>query len=462
MLRKALQCRLGALFLAFLGLSCLEEAFVAKVFFNTSGRLERGSLSDTSEAPRCLVPVYQGLCLVRKAPSSDLLEPVLLSEAPGKESSESSKTQFLASLGRPASGPLLELQQRTLEKGGAGGASGAGFWLLDLSASPEPPKGSDLGAEGEWSKLRSRSGPSVMDALAADDYAALLSTAVGLSEWHRSVPFCAKCGGRTAPFRAGLNRRCEACGARYRPRLDPSVIVLVTHKKRCLLGRKAVWPPGRYSTLAGFVEFGETLEECVVREVREESGVSVDPSSIRFVASQPWLFPRSLMMGFIAEASDPSLQLDAEELEDVGWFDRATLQGALASEEACDGTPASLNVPSRASLANTLMRTWLRDAEDETGAARSIEGWVVIVSGVHEEAQEDDIFEAFSEYGDIKNLHLNLDRRTGFVKGYAFIEYENKQEADAAIKGMDGNTLLDHKLDVSWAFAKPGSKKKRR
>lgn len=93
----------------------------------------------------------------------------------------------------------------------------------------------------------------------------------------------------------------------------------------------------------------------------------------------------------------------------------------------------------------------LDDDDDETGAARSIEGWVIIVSGVHEEAQEDDIFEAFSEYGDIKNLHLNLDRRTGFVKGYAFIEYENKQEADVAIKSMDGNTLLDHKLDVSWA-----------
>ncbi|CAJ1406584.1 unnamed protein product [Effrenium voratum] len=98
----------------------------------------------------------------------------------------------------------------------------------------------------------------------------------------------------------------------------------------------------------------------------------------------------------------------------------------------------------------------LDDDDDETGAARSIEGWVIIVAGVHEEAQEDDIFEAFSEYGDIKNLHLNLDRRTGFVKGYAFIEYENKQEADAAIKSMDGNTLLDHKLDVHWAFAKPG------
>mmetsp|Transcript_116731 Transcript_116731/g.190034 ORF Transcript_116731/g.190034 Transcript_116731/m.190034 type:complete len:147 (+) Transcript_116731:75-515(+) len=97
----------------------------------------------------------------------------------------------------------------------------------------------------------------------------------------------------------------------------------------------------------------------------------------------------------------------------------------------------------------------LDDDEDDTGPARSVEGWVIIVSGVHEEAQEDDVFEAFAEFGDIKNLHLNLDRRTGFVKGYSFIEYESKQEAEAAIKGMNKAMLLDSKLSVSWAFGKP-------
>merc|ERR1711957_297088 len=97
----------------------------------------------------------------------------------------------------------------------------------------------------------------------------------------------------------------------------------------------------------------------------------------------------------------------------------------------------------------------LPEEGEVAGPARSIEGWVIVVSGVHEEAQEDDVFEAFAEFGDIKNLHLNLDRRTGFVKGYAFIEYETKQEAAQAIKGMDGTVLLEQKLAAQWAFTKP-------
>ena len=96
------------------------------------------------------------------------------------------------------------------------------------------------------------------------------------------------------------------------------------------------------------------------------------------------------------------------------------------------------------------------------GPARSIEGFVIIVSGVQEEAQEDDVFDAFSEFGDIKNLHLNLDRRTGFVKGYSFIEYEKKREAEAAIKNMNAAELLGQTLSVDWAFLKPGGQKRGR
>jgi len=100
--------------------------------------------------------------------------------------------------------------------------------------------------------------------------------------------------------------------------------------------------------------------------------------------------------------------------------------------------------------------------DGDEGPARSIEGWVVIVAGVHEEAQEDDVYEAFAEFGDIKNLHLNLDRRTGFVKGYAFIEYETKREAESAIKGMDAQVLLEQRLAVNWAFSKPSRGRRRR
>ncbi|CAK0822910.1 unnamed protein product [Prorocentrum cordatum] len=139
------------------------------------------------------------------------------------------------------------------------------------------------------------------------------------------------------------------------------------------------------------------------------------------------------------------------------------LVAAAATQLHLSGSIISTLPPLPADVIHAGQFETLGDGDGEGGGpARSIEGWVIIVSGVHEEAQEDDVFEAFAEHGDIKNLHLNLDRRTGFVKGYAFIEYETKQEAEAAIKGMDSQVLLEQKLSVQWAFAKPGGRRRRK
>ncbi len=150
------------------------------------------------------------------------------------------------------------------------------YYLLDVSHLPDAPA---LGpAEAVWAPLRARAGPSPCDTLECDE-AALLGTAAGMGRWHRSVRFCAQCGSADVkPYREGKGRQCAACGVRFRPRLDASIIVLVTDRagERCLLGRNARWPEGRYSTLAGFLEFGETLEECVVREVEEEAGEAAE------------------------------------------------------------------------------------------------------------------------------------------------------------------------------------------
>merc|ERR1740123_493191 len=144
---------------------------------------------------------------------------------------------------------------------------------------------------------------------------------------------------------------------------------------------------------------------------------------------------------------------------DVDYDEEMPEEGARASGQKVKGR-GSQDDDRYAGKAGAFER--LANEEDEAGPARSIEGWVVVVSGVHEEAQEDDVYEAFAEFGDIKNLHLNLDRRTGFVKGYAFIEYETKNEAAQAIKGIDRQVLLEQRLQVQWAFTKPSGERRRR
>jgi NAD+ diphosphatase len=161
--------------------------------------------------------------------------------------------------------------------------------------------------------------------------AALAAYAGSLLAWHRRHRFCANCGAPTEPRDGGHERVCPACGAHHFPRTDPVVIVRVTDgADGLLLGRQARWPEGRFSLLAGFVEPGETLEEAVRREVLEESGVRLD--SVEYLASQPWPFPSSLMLGFsaLAERGDP--RPDDDELAEVRWFEREEIERAARGE----------------------------------------------------------------------------------------------------------------------------------
>jgi NAD+ diphosphatase len=184
--------------------------------------------------------------------------------------------------------------------------------------------------------------------------AGLAAHAAALVNWHRRHRHCAACGTPTAVAEGGIVRRCPSCGIDHHPRTDPVVIMLVTDgDRRVLLGRQASWPPRRYSALAGFVEPGESLEEAVAREVREEAGVEVGPPE--YVASQPWPFPTSLMLGFTAPwRSGEPRRVDAE-LEDVRWFTRDDVAAAVAERD--DGP---LGVPPRFAIARRLLERWLR------------------------------------------------------------------------------------------------------
>ena len=205
--------------------------------------------------------------------------------------------------------------------------------------------------------------------MARDDDVALVASARALGLWHRSVRYCAACGGETAPHRAGRNRRCVVCGARYRPRVDPSIIVLVARGDECLLGRQAAWPAGRYSTLAGFVELGETFEEAVVREVREKAGVACDRSTLRRRVAGVAL-QRSLMVGFVVETADTALEVDESELEDALVLGAHVLEHlARQGDSDAPATPGEFHVPSGISLARKLIEAWALGPGAEKPAA---------------------------------------------------------------------------------------------
>lgn len=191
----------------------------------------------------------------------------------------------------------------------------------------------------------------LLNAMRCED-AALWGTARSLIEWHNRHRFCANCGSPTELFRAGWGRRCGACSAEHYPRVDPVVIMLAQHEGRVLVGRQPQYPEGRYSALAGFVEPGESIEEAVARELKEEAGIEV--REVRYVASQPWPFPGQLMIACIAEAAGDALLIDRTELDDAKWVDRAGVVSAMAGEPG-----APFLAPPHFAIAHTLFASWL-------------------------------------------------------------------------------------------------------
>ena len=206
------------------------------------------------------------------------------------------------------------------------------------------------------------------------DDASLLAHARGMIVWHTSTQFCCKCGSRTKPQRAGASRKCinEDCKSSSYPRLEPASIMLITDRtgEHCLLGRKSIWPVGRYSALAGFTEVGETLEQTVVRETFEEAGVRVDAESLRMVCSQPWPFPSSLMIGYRGVCIGdglPTVNFDDKEMQDVKWFSKSDVRNGLegGSTSLGDWKPnekeAILHFPGVSSLARIMITAWCNE-----------------------------------------------------------------------------------------------------
>jgi NAD+ diphosphatase len=201
--------------------------------------------------------------------------------------------------------------------------------------------------------------------MVAPEDAAILAQSRSLVDWHQRHGFCAQCGSATAPAEAGYTRRCsnEACKAQHFPRTDPVVIMLAVRRDEktgqdvVLLGRQPQFMPGMFSALAGFMEPGESIEEAVRREIHEEAGIAC--GAVRYIASQPWPFPSSLMIGCVAEALDAKITVDKAELDDAQWFSRDQIALMLQNSTDMEATP---RMPPPLSLAHQIARRWLAGA----------------------------------------------------------------------------------------------------
>ena len=225
-------------------------------------------------------------------------------------------------------------------------AENIAHFLIDVSHMDEPSGSPVLGGRGEFVELRS------VGSFLSRETGGMLAYGKAITYWHSRHLFCGVCGAPTEMREAGHLRVClnRDCGASHFPRTDPAVIMLVSSGDRVVLGRKAEWVEGMYSTLAGFVEPGESLEEAVAREVEEEVGIKVE--NLRYHSSQPWPFPSSLMLGFYADALSEHITPNMDELEDARWFTRAELAA---------GGAGIAQRPRSDSIARRLIAEWIAE-----------------------------------------------------------------------------------------------------
>ena len=222
---------------------------------------------------------------------------------------------------------------------------GRAHFALDASAAPAL-----AGTETETVDVR---------ALAASipgGEAAILAEARSLLDWHARHGFCAQCGTASVIDTAGWGRRCPNCRAHHYPRVDPVVIMLVVKGERCLLGRGRRRVGTRFSCLAGFMEPGETIEEAVRREVLEESAIRV--GRVRYLASQPWPFPSTLMMGLLAEALSEEIRIDPEEIAEARWFEREEVRAMVERSRSDEQIPGVTTLPPPLAIGHQLARRW--------------------------------------------------------------------------------------------------------
>ncbi len=287
-------------------------------------------------ASRCVV-LWRGKLLVEGADTRAImrlpLDHPLLAEAAGPQ----------IFLGRESGGALFARDLSAWQPD-ADAPDVQGF--TDLSEQHHP-----LGPDGaRFAELRA-----MLTQLGPRD-AEVAATARALFAWHESHGFCARCGAASEPVMAGWQRTCPACGTHHFPRTDPVVIMLITRGNACLLGRSPGWPEGMYSCLAGFVEPGETIEAAVRRETWEEAGIRV--GAVRYLCSQPWPFPASLMLGCHGLAESEDITIDPSEIETARWVTREDLTRAFAGEDP------TLFPAREGSIAHFLLRNWLADRLD--------------------------------------------------------------------------------------------------